>query len=141
MTPISAYGDSQPTSNGRDRETKKAITLLNRVPLRILAVVCVVFALTPPLVAYATNYTYASSIDGWGGYWHSGYNSYTLNEVWHSTLATWEVYYAQSGGGIVGDVQNNNNPTQWPYSISYADSWCHNVSDNTGVTWTCQYGK
>jgi hypothetical protein len=125
----------------RSTEVKTLQRLIARMPGRLLALVCLALALIPPSVAYAASITYAQSTNGSGGYWHSGYNSYLYNQVWHSGNAAWEVYYAQSNGSVVGDVANYNNPTQWPYSISYADSWCHNINDNTGVVWTCQYGK
>lgn len=122
---------------------KRILAAVNRTPLRILAVVCIAMAFIPPLVAYAGSTDYAVGTFGCCGYFPGpGFNTnYIYNQVWHSTNATWEVYYETTTPPYVaGDVQNNSNPTKWPNAIGYGKPWCHNVNDNTGVAWSCQYG-
>jgi hypothetical protein len=103
-----------------------------------LVVVCAVL----PLAALAGSQSYWSDSGnaGTGGY--AGYNNiYQYNQVWHQAGNTFDVYYVMGDGyTLTGDVRNNTNPTKWPYSVSYADPWCENINDWSGVTWTCQYG-
>lgn len=122
---------------------KRIRVAVTRMPFRLLALACVLMALIPPLVAYASSTTYATGTFGCCGYWDAGYNSiYKFNQVWHSTLGTWEVYYQTTTPPYTeGDLENNSNPTKWPYSIAYGNPWCHDINDNTGVVWTCQYGS
>lgn len=108
---------------------------------RVLALVCLILALLPPAVAYAASYTYATGVRGVYGDFNAGWNSYWYNQVWHARLYYWRVYYKTTDGRFVGDVTNYDNPTQWPNSIGYGQPHCQNISDNSGVTWTCQYGR
>lgn len=93
----------------------------------------------PPAVAFAgTQYNYAQGYNQPTLYWRTGYDAHDYNRVWHQYGPTWEVFYQTTDGGIYGDVENSNNPTSWPNPIGYAEAWCHNINDSSGVLWTCQ---
>ena len=125
----------------KELKVKRLEAAILRAPIRMLLLACAAIVLIPPTVAWATNYNYASGTGGCCGTFPGpGWNSYTLNEVWHSTGSEWEVYY-DSSSGHVGDVADYNNPTQWPHSIGYGWPYCHNINDYGPVSWTCQYGQ
>lgn len=115
---------------------------LNRLTRRSFVLLCIVVAFAIPAAAFAGSNTYASGTNGIGGnYAGPGLTSMLYNQVWHQSGWTWEVYYDYSGQAR-GDVEDNMNPTKWPYSISgYSEAHCHNINDTSGVTWTCQYGS
>jgi hypothetical protein len=107
-----------------------------------LGLVCTVLALVPPAVAWGASYDYAHGTYGVGGqYPGPGFNSYLYNQVWHATGYYWLVEYRLTNGDKAGQVIDTNNPTKWPNSIGYANPYCVNDTDNSGVTWTCQYGR
>lgn len=108
-------------------------------PRGLLIVVFLLF-LAIPAIAYAgTQITYAQGVNGLGGYFHTvGYDNREYNRVWHQPGYKWEVFYASTAGGIYCVIQNTLNPTTCPADSPYKKSYCHNISDNSDITWTCQ---
>lgn len=112
----------------------------NRARLTVLA--CLIGALSLPAIAYAYEiFTYAQGVYGVGGTYHTtGEAPRAFNRVYHQSGYYWDVYYCQDGRNppCFGEVLDYHNPTYANGGASYAKSFCHNVNDNSGTTWTCQ---
>lgn len=113
---------------------------MDRNSSRLWLLICLLFALLPPAIAYAgTQYTYYQGVGGAGSTFSTtGYAARDYNQVWHQAGRTWAVWYADTSGNVYGYVRNTSNPTKWPNPIGYAKSKCQNVNDTGPVLWTCQ---
>ena len=107
-------------------------------------VVVLAVAAAIPAIAFAWSwFPYAQGKGGVNGQYSTiGYGPREGNRVYHELGYTWELWYQHVGGGISPVTYGSANPLVWSYNghsdDSYAKSWCSNVNDNSGTTWTCQ---
>src|ERR671930_493008 len=108
----------------------------------LLLVACLLLVIIPTTLAYAgTNFNYAQGYFGAGGsFGTTGFAPRDYNRVWHAAGYEWWVFYELPNGSTACFRDNTNNPTSCPFSNSYAKSWCSNITDNSGVQWTCPRG-
>src|SRR5919204_4361357 len=109
----------------------------------LLLVGCLLLVIIPTTLAYAgTNFNYAQGYFGAGGSFGTpGFAPRDYNRVWHAAGYEWWVFYELPNGSTACFRDNTNNPTSCPFSNSYAKAWCSNITDNSGVQWTCQTTK
>jgi hypothetical protein len=114
--------------------------LLPRNRVSLTTIVCILLIALPPAIAYAgTNFTYMQGVNQVNGYWGTpGYSPRDYNRVWHYPGYYWNPFYCPTSGPCFGGNSGSDNPTYANGSAGYAKAYCQNLSDNSGVTWTCQ---
>lgn len=113
-----------------------ALTLRRR---RLIFLTCALFITIPAGVASGGHdFQYSTGIWGVGGY-HSttGYDNRDYNRAWHQSGYKWHVFYLNDVGGFSCEVYGTINPTRCEADGAYRQSWCHNITDDSGVTWSC----
>jgi hypothetical protein len=107
--------------------------------------VCLLLIALPPAVAFAwTNFNYATGFNGASGSFATpGFAPREYNRVWHAQGWEWKIWYAHPNGSVNCFRDNTANPTACgspsdPVHDSYAQSFCQNWNDLSGVQWTCQ---
>ena len=110
---------------------------------RVLLLVCLGLVVLPPAIAYASVVqTYRQSVNQVGGQWHTfdpQFASRDFNRVYHQAGRTWGLTYCYSNGSCLNYYFGTANPTVDPWGGEfYAEAWCYNVNDGSGVNWTCQ---
>jgi hypothetical protein len=111
-----------------------------RTRLVAAALLCGIFVVPLPASSAVAgqDFQYATGVLGVGAYyWTSGFDNRSYNRAWHQPGYTWSVWYADTNGFTSCSVQSNTNPTRCETNGSYKQSWCHNVNDNSDVTWSC----
>jgi len=111
---------------------------------RAILLICVLFVLIPPTIAWGgSNFTYAQWTNGVGGVWctwgqvQCGGSPRDYDRVYHAIGYAWNPFYCWNGN-CFGGTNGTQNPIYANGSASYAAAYCHNLSDNSGVQWTCQ---
>jgi hypothetical protein len=115
---------------------------------RLTVLTCILFVLIPPAIAFGgTVFTYAQGISGIGSVWcttgpggNCGGSPRDFDRVYHQIGYSWNPFYCWNGN-CFGGTNGTQNPIYANGSASYAIAYCHNLSDNSGVTWTCQSTK
>lgn len=108
--------------------------------LLALGAILVAVAIPATALAWSSVVTYASD-KGYAGFEFgtSGYGPRAWNRVYHQQGALWDLTYCPvSGSCSAWYVGHGENPTVDPRNNGYAQAWCYNINDDTGVTWTCQ---
>lgn len=110
---------------------------------RLATLICVLLLVVPPAVANAWSYidTYKQSVNQVGGVFGTtspAYASRSWDRTYHQAGRYWNLFYCPTSGGCFGGNTDANNPTYASGGAVYAKSLCHNIDDNSGVTWTCQ---
>lgn len=124
---------------------KQVVQRARHLSTRVIVLICVLFVLIPPVIASGgTVVTYAQYQNGVGGVWcHVGIGGYCggsprdFNRVYHAIGYAWNPFYCWNGN-CFGGTSGTQNPIYANGGASYASPYCHNMSDNSGVTWTCQ---
>jgi hypothetical protein len=102
----------------------------------VLAIIAALVAATVALASTQFNYDSGAAAIG-SGLSTTGYDYRDYNRVYHAVNYTWDVAYQDSQGSIFGQEVDASNPT-WQHSTAYGKSLCESISDNSGVTYTCQ---
>lgn len=109
-------------------------------------IACLLLLALPPLTAYAYSYinTYKQSqnqVGGVFGTYNGGggpeYANREWNRTYHQAGYYWNLFYCDLSTCFGGNTDANN-PTYASGGASGSKSLCHNMDDNSGVTWTCQ---
>jgi len=75
---------------------------------------------------------------GAGGiWWTPGFDNRDYNRAWHANGYRWDIFYYDNVNGVTCPASGTTNPTRCEVNGSYKESDCANVSDNSGVTWSC----
>jgi hypothetical protein len=112
--------------------------------LGVVTLACAALIAFPPAIAFAghtghTHATYASGYYGAGGaHQTTSWNGRSFNRVWHQNGYRWDLWYLKTDGSTSGYWYGTVNPTESPYTASYAKSVCYNYNDNSGTLWTCE---
>lgn len=113
----------------------------------MLVLACLLLLALPPAAAHAWSYIdhYKQGTNRVGevfGTWDGGegpaYASRSWNRTWHSQGYYWNLFYCPTSGTCFGGNTDALNPTYASGGAVYAKSLCHNMDDNSGVTWTCE---
>lgn len=90
--------------------------------------------------ALASVFTYAQGINGVNGIFNTpGYSGRDYNRVYHHQGDQWTLYYCYPGPPVTCStyVTGTVNPLVDPRG-GYAQAYCWNRNDSSGVVWTCQ---
>jgi hypothetical protein len=119
---------------------KRFVHRVRHLSWQMTLIICLLFILIPPTVAYgSTIFTYAQGYGGVGGvYGTTGYAARDFNRVYHQAGYYWNPFYCRTDGSCFGGTSGSSNPTYANGGASYAKAYCHNQTDNSGVLWTCQ---
>lgn len=114
---------------------------LLRRKLLVLCSACLF--LLPAAVSHSWSYidTYKQNVNMAGGTWGTyspAYRDRAFNRVYHQYGTDWQMFYARPDGSELGHNIGYINPLYANGSATNAKALCHNIDDQSGVTWTCQ---